>query len=383
MPETQPLRFLSLLLGLASVFIIIWGIQNSAFIINPILLATVITITVLPLPAKFAKRGLPGWLSLLLTILVVVGTLLIVILLVVFSVSKVSADISTSSTPDASSETASTSDPSQSTSEMITNEIDQIMQSQQWSQITTKILAWAGQAVFLTFMVLLIFIFMLAAAISLPSASRMGLSADSPVIARISQVTNDVRRYMLLMTGINLLVGIGDMIFLWIMGIPYALLWGILAWVLGYIPSIGFWLALVPPVFIAYSQYGAQTALIVFLGYVLINGSVQNIIQPKIFGQGLRISPVIVFISLFVWGWLLGGVGAILAVPITLMILSLLESFDVTRWLVVLIRATPEESPGEKEAALDRAKGMLAKARLGFRPAKPPEAMNQDSGPHE
>jgi predicted PurR-regulated permease PerM len=261
------------------------------------------------------------------------------------------------------------------------NEIDQILQSQQLSQITTKIIAWAGQAVFLTFMVLLIFIFMLAAAISLPSASRMGLSADSPAIARISQVTNDVRRYMLLMTGINLLVGLGDAIFLWILGIPYALLWGILAWVLGYIPSIGFWLALVPPVFIAYSQYGAQTALIVFLGYVLINGSVQNIIQPKIFGQGLKISPVIVFISLFVWGWLLGGVGAILAVPITLMILSLLESFDVTRWLVVLIRATPEEAPGEKEAALDRAKGLLAKAKINFRSPAPPASTGDNTEP--
>jgi predicted PurR-regulated permease PerM len=150
--------------------------------------------------------------------------------------------------------------------------------------------------------------------------------------------------------------------------------------VLGYIPSIGFWLALIPPVFIAYAQYGMQTPIIVFLGYVLINGSVQYFLQPKIFGQGLRISPVIVFISLFVWGWLLGGVGAILAVPITLMLLSLLETFDVTRWEVVLIRATPDETPGEKQAAMDRAKGLLTRFRSVAKPIAPVEDVAQETG---
>jgi len=381
MNETQPLRFLSLLLGAASFFIIIWGIQNSAFIINPILLAVVITVTVLPLPGKLAKRGMPGWLSLLLTIGVVVGILVVVILLVVFSLGKVAEDVATYSSQ--ASQTTTTSETDQSSSNTIIIEIDKLLSSQQFSQITAQIIAWIGKSIFLIFMVMMIFIFMLAAAISLPSASRMGISPNSPTISRISQVTNDVRRYMLLMTVINLLVGLGDMIFLWIMGIPYALLWGILAWVLGYIPSVGFWLALIPPVFLAYMQYGVQTAIIVFLGYVLINGSVQNILQPKIFGQGLRISPVVVFVSLFVWGWLLGGVGAILAVPITLMILSLLESFDTTRWLVILIRATPEKTPGEKEQAMNRVKGWFSKARLGFRPVVPTDSTGQGINPNQ
>jgi AI-2 transport protein TqsA len=376
MNESQPLRFLSLLLGMAAVFIIIWGIQNSAFIINPILLALVITITVLPLPGKLAKRGLPGWLSLLLTIGIVVGILVGVILLVMFSLGKITKDISTDTTQasqsqSTSSQSTTTTETNQSTADTIISEIESLLASQQLNQIFVQIIAWIGKSVFLIFMVLLIFIFMLAAAISLPSASRMGLSADNPMILRISQVTNDVRRYIVLMTVINLLVGLGDMVFLIIMGIPYALLWGILAWVLGYIPSIGFWLALIPPVFLAYTQQGVQTAIIVFLGYVLINGSVQNILQPKIFGQGLRISPVIVFISLFVWGWLLWGVGAILAVPITLIIISVLESFDTTRWFTVLIRATPEKTPGEKEQAIDRVKGWFSKARVGFRQVPP------------
>ena len=119
--------------------------------------------------------------------------------------------------------------------------------------------------------------------------------------------------------------------FLIVLGVDYALLWGSLAWFIGYIPSISFIIALIPPVLMAYAQYGLSTALIVLLGYVLINGGVQNFIQPKMMGQGLKINPLVVFVGLFVWGFLLGGMGAILAMPLTVLVLTLMENFDATR----------------------------------------------------
>jgi predicted PurR-regulated permease PerM len=125
---------------------------------------------------------------------------------------------------------------------------------------------------------------------------------------------------------------------------------------MGYIPTVGFWIALIPPVLIAWQQQGVQTAIFVFLGYVLINGSVQNFIQPRMMGQGLGISPVIVFISLFVWGWLLGGVGAILAVPLTLLIMAILNSNDNTRFLATLMSLTPAPKQEDRTTA----KGQLA-----------------------
>ena len=140
---------------------------------------------------------------------------------------------------------------------------------------------------------------------------------------------------MSILTGINFLVGLGDAVFLMFLGVDYALLWGLLAWFMGYIPSIGFMIALVPPVLMAYVQYGLQTALVVLVGYILINGGVQNFIQPKLMGQGLRISPVVVFVGLFVWGFLLGGIGAIVAVPLTLLVLIIMENFEGTRTVAV------------------------------------------------
>ena len=212
-------------------------------------------------------------------------------------------------------------------------------------------------------MALLIFFFMISAALALPAPSRLGLDPTAPVIGRVSALTEDVRKYMTVLTGINFLVGLGDTIFLLILGVDYALLWGLLAWFMGYIPSIGFMIALIPPVMMAYAQYGLQTAVIVLIGYILINGGVQNFLQPKLMGQRLRISPVVVFVGLFVWGYLLGGIGAILAVPMTMLVLIIMENFEGTRPVAILMRYTGEEKEAERKEAATHIKGLWGKVR--------------------
>jgi predicted PurR-regulated permease PerM len=137
---------------------------------------------------------------------------------------------------------------------------------------------------------------------------------------------------------------------------------------MGYIPSIGFIIALIPPVLMAYAQYGLGTALLVLAGYVVINGGVQNFIQPKLMGQGLRINPLVVFVGLFIWGFLLGGIGAILAVPLTVLVLTLMENFEGTRMTAVLLRYTGDHKKEERQLAMERAKGWLAEARSAREP---------------
>jgi predicted PurR-regulated permease PerM len=153
-----------------------------------------------------------------------------------------------------------------------------------------------------------------------------------------------------------------------ILGVDYALLWGLLSWFMGYIPSVGFIIALIPPFLMAYAQYGIQTALIVLVGYILINGGVQNFIQPKIMGQRLKISPVVVFVGLFIWGYLLGGIGAILAVPMTLLVLIMLENFEITRPIALLMRYTGEEDKEERKEAVKQVKGLWGRVKGVFTP---------------
>ena len=355
-------RLVIYLVGLASIFLILFGIQGTASIINPILLALVITITVLPIPGRLTKRGIPGWLALVLTILSVVLLLGIVIATVFFSVTRLSidlpvymADAAVSATEVVPPETIGLESPVSTT--QLTIQFGPVAQS--LTATVVNILIQFGMALF-------IFFFMISAAISLPGAVRLGLDPRAAIITRISALTEDVRRYMTILTGINFLVGFGNTIFLLLLGVDYAVLWGLLAWFMGYIPSIGFLIALIPPVLLAYAQYGLSTAVIVLIGYVLINGGVQNFIQPKIMGQGLKINPVVVFVGLFIWGYLLGGVGALLAVPLTLLVLTIMENFKGTRPLAILMRYTGEENKEKREAAAEDVKGLWGKVKRTF-----------------
>jgi AI-2 transport protein TqsA len=349
-------RLVIYLVGAACIFIILFGIRASAYILNPILLAIVITITVLPIPGLLKQRGLPGWLALVLTILTVVLILAMVIMTAFFSITGLADQIpqylNQGSQGISATNTANTT---VSTSALLSSaQASRIAQSMLASVLNLLVqLGWA----------LVIFFFMISAAISLPTPSRLGLNPQTPMVAHVSHLTEDVRKYLGVLTGINLMVGLGDALLLWILGVDYAFLWGLLAWFMGYIPSIGFIIALIPPVVMAYLQYGLETALIVLVGYILINGGVQNLIQPKLMGNRLSISPVVVFIGLFVWGYLLGGIGAILAVPLTMLVLIIMENFEGTRTLAALMRYTGEEPSEDRQKAAATVKGFLDKLR--------------------
>jgi predicted PurR-regulated permease PerM len=371
--ETVKNRPVILLVALACLFIVLWGIRGLAPILNPILLAIVITVTVLPVPGKLTKRGLPGWLALILTILTVVLLLGLVIAVVILSVTRLASDLPAylGSTADAmaATTTATTTTTTDATSQVVF----------QWGPLATAVFEIVVDLVTQFGMALLIFFFMISAAITLPDSRRVGISMDAAPVGRATSLTADVRNYMVVLTGINLLVGLGNTVLLWVLGIPYPVLWGILSWFMGYIPSVGFWFALIPPVLLAYAEYGLQTALIVFVGYVVINGGVQNFIQPKIMGDKLRISPVVVFTSLFVWTFLLGGIGAILAVPLTLLVLTVLDNFEVTQPAAELMRYTGgAKNKAQQNVIVKSAKGLWDKTSHILNPtAKPAPATTQ------
>jgi predicted PurR-regulated permease PerM len=361
-------RLVIYLIAAASIFVILFGIRGSASIINPILLAAVITITILPVPSRLTKRGMPGWLALVLSILMVVVLLGLVIATVFFSITKLTTELPKYKAI-ASQQASSDLDAAPDSTTSI--QIEQVTTS--LGSIALSLLASVANLLVQFGLALAIFFFMISAALALPGPSRLGLDPSIPIIGRVAALTEDVRKYMTILTGVNFLVGLGDTVLLWFLGVDYAVLWGLLAWFMGYIPSIGFIIALIPPVLMAYAQYGLQTTLVVLIGYVLINGGVQNFYQPKVMGDRLKISPVVVFVGLFVWGYLLGGIGAILAVPLTLLVLIIMENFEGTRTLAILMRYTGEEKKGEREAALKDVKGLWGKVKGTFSADRKPE----------
>ena len=143
--------------------------------------------------------------------------------------------------------------------------------------------------------------------------------------------------YIIIRTGVNLAMGIGTAVILWLIGVEYAIFWGFLAFLLGFVPYIGFWLAVIPPVLLAWFELGPVPALMVLAGEAVVNLLAEYVLFPHLAGRGLDLSPAVVFISLIFWGWILGGVGVLLAVPLTLAVRMVCELFDETRWIGVLL----------------------------------------------
>ena len=128
--------------------------------------------------------------------------------------------------------------------------------------------------------------------------------------------------------------------FAMVMQIDYPILLGLMAFLLNYVPTIGSIIAAVPAVMLAVVQHGGSHGLYTALGYVLINVGISNWLEPKVLGRGLGLSPLIIVISMFFWGWVLGPVGMLLSVPLTMAIKIGLEAGPETRWIAVLMGAT-------------------------------------------
>ena len=127
-------------------------------------------------------------------------------------------------------------------------------------------------------------------------------------------------------------------------------LWvAIIAFLCSYIPTLGFWLAAIPPTILALLEFGPLQALIVFLGVVLINGFAENVIKPKYMGEGIDLSPFMIIFSVIFWAALLGPMGAILGVPVSLLFKELiLEADDQNRWIAMMMSAKKAEPPEEE-----------------------------------
>ena len=121
------------------------------------------------------------------------------------------------------------------------------------------------------------------------------------------------------------------------MGVDFPLLWGILTFFLSFVPYIGLVLAVTPAVVLALAEFGVSRAVLVIAGVIVINILAENVLSPMMMGRGLNISPTIVFLSFVFWAWLLGGPGAFLALPITLFVAVMFDTFPETRWLASLI----------------------------------------------
>jgi predicted PurR-regulated permease PerM len=168
----------------------------------------------------------------------------------------------------------------------------------------------------------------------------------SAFVEAMDRFAHGTRKYFLVSTVFGLIVAVLDTAFLLIVGIPAAFLWGLLSFITNYIPNVGFVLGLVPPAMLALLEGGPGLALVVIAGYSVINFVIQSIIQPKLVGDAVGMSATITFLSLVVWAWIIGPLGAILAIPLSLLIKAFFVDVDPQlQWVARLMGDNRQPEP--------------------------------------
>ncbi len=188
-----------------------------------------------------------------------------------------------------------------------------------------------------TFLIILTVVFILLEASDFPGKLRQAFGDPTEHMTGFGQFTETVNRYLKIKTIFSALTGICVWAWLAVLGVDYPILWGCLAFLLNYVPNIGSIIAAVPAILLALVQLGFGSAVLVAAGYIVVNVVFGSILEPRFMGSGLGLSTLVVFLSLVFWGWVLGPVGMILSVPLTVIVKIALETGKDTRWLAVML----------------------------------------------
>lgn len=222
-------------------------------------------------------------------------------------------------------------------------------------QLVATLLAGFGGVLTNTFLITLTVVFILLEASGFPAKLRAAMKDPKASFPAFEQFTHAVKSYLVIKTAVSLATGVVAATWVALLGLDFPLLWGLLAFLFNYVPTIGSIVAAVPAMLLALVQLGPFPALLVAVGYLCINFIFGSLIEPRFMGHGLGLSTLVVFLSLVFWGWVLGPVGMLLSVPLTITAKIGLESREETRWLAILLgseksaAAALESTAGETE----------------------------------
>jgi len=203
----------------------------------------------------------------------------------------------------------------------------------------TRVFSFASN----TFLVFLILIFILGEATVFPAKFRAILGREQGHSSRLTKIVTEVQEYLGIKTFISLATGVLLGAWCWVLDLDFPILLGLVAFALNYVPTIGSIIASVPAMLLGLIQFGLGHALFVGVGYVVVNLGFGNLIEPNLLGRRLGLSTLVVILSLIFWGWVWGPVGALLAVPLTMVVKIMLENTSDLRWVSILLDKAPPE----------------------------------------
>ena len=306
------------ILLIACMVIIVAGMKAAAPILNPVLLAALFAVSLVPLVTWEIRKGLHQGTAITLSILIVAVGGVLMILALGGAVTRIIQNVPVYS---------------ERLSVLLKGVIDFLhargidmsdirsLEAFSPSNLAKLALLLIGDLFSLfgnAVLILLLVIFFLIEFVTLRGNVDSGALSPDAWLAHFAGLGGEIRTYISITAFTGFLTAVGNVILLLILGVDFPVLWGFVSFLMNFIPNIGFFISLVPPAFLALIESGWTYALIVVIGFIVINAIAENVIKPRFMGKELSMSILLIFLSLIFWGWVLGPVGAILAIPLTI-----------------------------------------------------------------
>jgi len=340
-------RFVVIMIGVAAMLAVLLLLHQFSGVVGPVFLAINLVIAAYPIHTWLHSKGTPGWLSATVMLLSVTVILLAAVAGLVWAVSSMVNEL-----PSYSGEWLSLYNNVIGWLAHVginTTGMSDIMQQISPSSVVALLSTAFNYGTAITGVVATVVLTLIFLAMDTPSlrARLRPPSDDYPLLARsMAHFGSSVRAYWVATTVFGAVVATLDGVALAIMGVPLPIVWGVLAFLTNYIPNIGFIIGLIPPVLLALLGSGWQLAVLVIVVYLVLNTVIQTIIQPRIVGVTVGIRPSVSFISLLLWGTVLGALGTLIALPMTLLLKALfVDSDPKASWVHAIISMDADKPP--------------------------------------
>ena len=329
----------NVLVIVALFIIVVAGMRAAASIINPFLLAVFLSSLCSPLLYWLQRRGVPNGLAVLAIVLVLLVVSLLLMIFVGRSLNTLSQQLPVCQ--DRFAETL-TQVFTWLNSQGLDLDVDNFLLTDYLTPRKIMSLVSYGLAILRVlftnmFLILLTVLFILLETTGFPRKLEAAFPNSKSTLGHFQTITANVNRYMGFKAFFSLSTGVFIWILLVVIGVDFAGTWGLLAFFLNFIPAIGSFIAAIPAVLWALVQLGIPSALLTVLAFLVVNIIIGNLLEPRFVGHKLGLSPLIVILSLIFWGWVLGPIGMLLSVPLTMIAKIALASDENTQWAAVLL----------------------------------------------
>lgn len=343
LPAYQYSSIRDIVLIIAAILVIIIGLRSIAqVLLAPILAAVFFSVILYPLFGWFRHKGFSQKKSLSLMIITLVISIIILGLIISWTIQAIRESFATY--VQNFNESVSMNAESLGINQ---ESIQTVTQSVTPQNIMTVVSAILSSFDDIMLYLVLVPILSLMILLQIDTSRELVQSGKIKITSNTERVQKFAESILIYIGGrvkVNLFTGISFMILLLFLGVDFAIVWGLLAFLLSFIPYIGLFIAGVPPVFMATAEFGITQALFVIIGLTIINFFAENVLEPNIQGSNNKLSPATIVVAFIFWTWLLGPIGALLAVPLTVLLKIVVADYKETHWLASLIEGHWEET---------------------------------------